>query len=44
MSNTAVSNNIERLTTLGLIKAASERKWGQIYVFSDYADILAADT
>jgi Fic family protein len=44
LSNNAVSNNIERLIRLGIINAASERKWGQIYAFSEYVDILAEDT
>jgi Fic family protein len=44
LSNNAVSNNIRRLIELGLVKGASERKWGQIYSYSDYADILSSDT
>ncbi|MDR2269254.1 MAG: Fic family protein [Rickettsiales bacterium] len=44
LSNNAVSNTVNRLISLGIIKGASERKWGQVYVYSDYADILAPDT
>jgi Fic family protein len=44
LSNNAVSNNIERLTALGLIKVASERKWGRFYAYSDYTDLLVPDT
>lgn len=44
LSNNAVTNTIERLITLGIIKSASERKWGQIYIYSDYAALLASNT
>jgi Fic family protein len=44
LSKNTVINTIDRLIVLGIVKNISERKWGQIYVYSDYAAILAADT
>ena len=41
--NTAISA-VERLIALGILKNTSEKKWGQIYVYSDYTAILAPDT
>jgi Fic family protein len=43
LSNNTASNTIGRLIALGIIKGATERKWGQIYVYSDYAAILSSD-
>jgi len=44
LSAKAVSNTIARLVALGIIKGTLERKWGQIYAYSDYANILSQDT
>jgi len=43
LSNDAVSKTINRLISLGIIKLANERKWGRLYVYSDYANILSLE-
>ena len=40
---TAISA-VNRLITLGIIKNASEKKWGQAYAYSGYTKLLAPDT
>jgi Fic family protein len=44
LSNDAVSNAVNRLIALEIIKAATEKKWGRIFAYSNYADILSPDT
>jgi len=43
LSAKAASNTVARLVALGIIKGTLERKWGQIYMYSDYADILSQE-
>jgi len=40
--NTAISS-VERLIELGIIKNTSEKKWGQIYSYSDYITLLISE-
>jgi len=44
LSKKTVATAVNRLVELGIIKGSVERKWGQIYVYSDYTDILEPDT
>ena len=39
---TAISS-VDRLIDLGIIKNISEKKWGQIYSYAGYANLLATD-
>ena len=41
--NTIISS-IEHLIGLGIVKNVSEKKWGQIYSYSGYAELLIPDT
>jgi len=42
LSKKTVTTVVHRLVELGIIKGSVERKWGQIYVYSDYTAILTS--
>ena len=41
--NTVISS-VERLISLDILRNVSEKKWGQIYSYSGYAELLVPDT
>jgi len=44
LTKKTVTTAISRLVGLGIVRGSVERKWGQIYVYSDYTAILEPDT
>ena len=43
LSKPTAINSVNRLIDLGIIKNKSEKKWGQIYLYNRYAELLVTD-